>query len=286
MVEGYFAGRHRSPYRGLSSEFVDYRAYTQGDDIRHVDWKVYGRTNKFYIRRFEQETNLNLIVAVDCSESMSYASASSPMPKHTYAVTIAAALAYMALQQRDAVGLATYQRQVDTFLRPTNAPGQWKVLIDQLATASTSGATGIRHSLDQLADRLDRRCMVVVLSDLLDDDAEILRGLRHLAFRRHDLVVFQVLDVAEIDFPFDQPIRFDGLEQAGQLMTEPAALRASYQSQLAAFTDRLRRGCRSMNIDYLRVSTQQTVDHVLRTFLAKRASITGRQRARTGGGAG
>ena len=215
IVEGFFSGMHRSPLRGLSIEFADHRSYTQGDDLRHIDWKVYGKTDKYYIKEYEQETNLDLMLVVDASASMQYRSARAPLSKYEYGTAVAAALAYLALQQRDSVGLAVCTEHLERFLRPTNYAHQWRSLIDELERQPGEAQTSLGRALTELAERLPRRMLVVIVSDLLDDADEILTALRLLRYRRHDLVVCHVLDPAELTFPFKGPTRFEGLEQGG-----------------------------------------------------------------------
>jgi uncharacterized protein (DUF58 family) len=235
LVEGYFSGMHRSPYRGASVEFADHRQYVQGDDLRHLDWKVYARTDKNYLKEYEQETNLTCVLVVDCSESMSYRSDDAPMSKHEYATCIAAALAYLALRQQDSVGLALFDERVTKFLRPSNNPAQWKTLIRELLSATGPGKTSLRAVLDELAERLRQRSLVVVISDMFDEPRRTLKGLRHLRYRQHETIVFNVWDPAELTFPFVGPTRFEGLEGRGPLLTDPRWL-----WRLPANADRLR----------------------------------------------
>ena len=284
IVEGYYTGTHRSPYRGLSVEFADHRAYSQGDDLKHIDWRVFGRTNKFYIKEYEQETNLNLILLVDCSESMAYASESAALCKHDYATSLAASLAYLALQQRDSVGLVLFDEQLTRFIRSSNNPAHWKTLVHELAGQTGPHKTSIRAVLDDLAERLTRRALVVVISDLFDDREDICKGLLHLRFRRHDVVVFQVMDHAEISFPFRGPTLFEGLEQAGQLFTEPRSLRNRYREEVEDFSTHMRVACRKMNIDFARFDTSEQLDSAIGAYLATRAASIRRRSARVRGG--
>ncbi|MBN1345529.1 MAG: DUF58 domain-containing protein [Phycisphaerae bacterium] len=270
VVQGYVSGRHRSPYRGFSVEFAEHREYSQGDDLKHLDWKVFGRTDKYYIKQYEEETNLNCVMLLDCSESMAYRSDDAGMTKHEYATAIAASLAYLALQQQDSVGLAAFDRQITRFLHPSNNPGHWKTLIHEMQAAVGPGKTGLRSVMDDLAERLPRRTLVVVLSDLFDDPDEIVRGLKHLRYRRHEVIVFQIMDHAELEFPFRAATLFEGLEGTGELMVEPRALRKRYLDELRRFTDTLRAQCRNMHMDYEVVDTSHPLDDVLTTYLATR----------------
>ena len=284
IVEGYFTGTHRSPYRGLSVEFADHRAYSQGDDLKHIDWKVYGRTNKYYIKEYEQETNLNLLLVVDCSESMAYASDGAALSKHDYATALGASLAYLALQQRDSVGLALFDEELTRLVRSSNNPAHWRTLVHELAGQTGPAKTSIRSVLDDLAERASRRALIVVLSDLFDDPDEILKGLLHLKFRRHDVVVFQVMDHAEIGFPFRGPTLFEGLEEAGRLFTEPRSLRDRYLEEVADFTAQMRVACRKMNIDFVCFDTSERLDAAIGAYLATRSASIRRRSSRVLGG--
>jgi uncharacterized protein (DUF58 family) len=274
-VEGFFRGMHRSPYHGLSVEFVDHRAYTQGDDIRHVDWKVYGRTDKYYIKEYEEETNLHCMLVVDTSESMTFQSPDAIMSKLEYAKCIAASLAYLALRQRDSVGLAVFDEKVTRFVDASNNPGHWKVLIDELSppvTGARSAKTSLRTVLDDLAERLHRRTLMILISDLLDDPPETLMGLRHLRYRKHEVIVFNVWDPAELRFDLSGPTMFDGLESGGRLMLDPQALRSQYREEVRRFLNALRGGCRKMHIDFVRCETSMALDATISAYLATRSS--------------
>src|SRR6266550_1710430 len=250
IVEGLMTGMHRSPYQGISVEFAQHRPYVQGDDIRHIDWKVYGKTDKIYLKQYLEETNLHLICIVDASESMGYGSVGekdAPWTKFDHATAIAAALSYMAIQQQDSVGLAVFDNQLKKYLKPSNSPGQWKTITHELTLVPRNAKTGTGHVLDQLAEKLTHRSLIVVLSDFFDDMESLKKGLRHLRYKKHEMMVFQVLDPTEIEFPFEDVTLFKGLEELGELLTEPRALREGYLEQLARFTDELKRMCRGMH---------------------------------------
>jgi uncharacterized protein (DUF58 family) len=270
VVEGYVSGMHRSPYRGFSVEFAEHREYTQGDDLKHLDWKVFGRTDKYYVKQYEEETNLNCVILLDCSESMGYRSDPAGLTKLEYATAIAASLAYLALQQQDAVGLATFDEQITRYLRPSNNPGHWKTLIREMEAGAGPRKTSIGAVIDDLADRLPRRVLLVLLSDLFVDLDEIVRGLRHLRYRRHEVIVFHVMDHAELEFPFGAVTLFEGLEGTGQLLVEPKALRARYLEEVRKFTSTLRGHCRNLRTDYEVVDTSRPLNKVLTSYLATR----------------
>jgi uncharacterized protein (DUF58 family) len=276
IVEGLMAGMHRSPYQGISVEFAQHRPYTPGDDTRHVDWKVYGKTDKLYLKQYLQETNLQLICVVDASESMAYGSIPTgakprtTWTKYDHATAIAAALAYLCVHQQDSVGLAIFDALMSRYFKPSNSPGQWRLLIHELQTVPRWNKTAVGRSLEQLAEKLTHRSLVVILSDLLDNLPAIRQGLRRLRYRKHEVIVMQILDPQEIDFNFDQVTLFKGMEEGGQLLTDPRALRAAYLNELQTFTDELKRLCRSMNIEYQRFNTAEPLDVTLSNFLARR----------------
>jgi len=270
IVEGYVAGLHRSPYRGFSNEFAEHREYAAGDDLRYVDWKVFGKTDRFYLKQFEEETNLICYLLLDTSESMQYQGPGAPMSKLAYGQCAAAALAHLVLHQRDAVGLVTFDQEIRQLIRPSTSPTQLKQLLRVMEQTTAASKTRTGPIFHDLAERLARRGIVVIISDLFDDVDAILAGLKHFRHRRHDVIVFHVLDPAEIDFPFQQVTMFKGLEALGDVVTEPRSLRAAYQNEVRSFIKKVRTGCRAQQIDYLTVRTDQPLDTVLTTFLSAR----------------
>jgi uncharacterized protein (DUF58 family) len=275
VVEGLMAGMHRSPYQGISVEFAQHRQYVPGDDTRHVDWKVFAKTDKVYLKQYLEETNLHLICVVDASESMGYSSigdAEAGWSKYDHATAIAAALSYLAIQQQDSVGLAIFDNELRRFFKPSNSPAQWKTITHELLLVPRQKKTGTGRVLDQLAEKLTHRSLVVLLSDFFDDIDTIQQGLRHLRYRKHEVIAFQVLDPMEVDFPFEDVTLFKGLEEMGELLTEPQSLRKGYLAELSAFTDQLKRICRGMHIDFTRISSGQALDTALSSFLAVRGA--------------
>jgi len=269
VVEGYIAGMHKSPYHGFSVEFAEHREYVAGDDIRHVDWKVWSKTDKYYLKQYEEETNLLTYLLLDTSESMAYASGDN-VTKLQYAQFVAAALAYLVLQQQDSVGLATFDERVGRYLRPSGQPSHLKDVIrimDAVPAAQKSDMGIIFHDL---AERFRKRGVVAILSDLFDDVPRIVQGLKHFRHRRHEVIVFHVLDPAELEFPFRQTTLFKGLEGLPEVLTEPAALRRAYQAEVGAFISELRKGCRMVDIDYVPLRTDRPLDQALSGYLASR----------------
>lgn len=268
-VEGYVAGNHRSRQQGFAVEFAQHREYAPGDDIKHVDWKVFGRTERYYLKQYEQETNLVAWLLVDASQSMKYGS--GPVSKYDYACMAAAALGYLVVQLGDSLGLAVFDAVVRKFLRPAGKPSHLKEVLHALAAGTSAAPTKIGPVLHEIAGRARQRGVVMLFSDLFDDVPSILAGLRHLRFDRHDVVVFHVLDAAELDFPFDDPTLFRGLEVPAEMLTDPRGLRVGYLKELTAFRNEVRRGCRGLNVDLVPLRTDENLGRVLARYLAHRA---------------
>ncbi len=270
IVEGYVSGLHRSPYHGFSIEFAEHREYAPGDDLRYVDWKVFGRTDKFYLKQYGDETNLLCYLVLDISESMTYRSNPVALSKLEYAQALAASVAWLVLEQQDATGLVTFDSQIRTLLRPASNSSHLKQLIQVMETVIPGKKTTAGPIFHELAERLKKRGVVMILSDFFDNVKSLLAGLKHFHHRRHDVVLLHVLDPAELDFPFQRPTQFQGLEEFPDVMTDPQALRRAYLKELGAFQQALREGCRAMNMDYELMRTDRPLDAALRSFLAGR----------------
>jgi len=270
IVEGYVSGLHASPYHGFSIEFAEHREYAPGDDLRYLDWKVFGKTDKFYLKQFEAETNLVSYLLLDTSESMAYQSAAAPWSKLEYGKTAAAALAYLVLQQQDSIGLMTFDDRLRSSVRPSSNPSHLKQVLHALEDAPARRKTSVGPLLHDLAERLKRRGVVVIISDMFDDVRSVLAGLKHFRHRRHEVIVLHVLDPAEIEFPFDRPTLFKGLEGLPDVLTDPVSLRRAYLREFGQFTKALEAGCRDQHFDYLRLQTDEPLDRVLSGYLAAR----------------
>jgi uncharacterized protein (DUF58 family) len=270
-VEGYLSGMHKSPYHGFSVEFAQHREYVPGDDIKHVDWKVFGRTERYFLKQYEEETNLVCWLLLDVSDSMRYGS--GPLSKYDYASITAASLAYLILHQQDQVGLITFDDQVRKFLRPSSQPSHLKEIVKILSGGALREKTSLAPIFHDMAERIPRRGLVIILSDFFDDVPALLAGLRHLRYKRHEVVAFQVLDGAELDFPFQEPTLFRGLEQGPELLTDPRSLRSGYMAEFEAFMTGLQRGCREQNIDYRSLRTDTNLGVVLSSYLAHRMTL-------------
>jgi uncharacterized protein (DUF58 family) len=268
IVEGYLSGMHKSPYHGFSVEFAQHREYVPGDDIKHVDWKVYGRTGRFYLKQYEEETNLVCWILLDVSESMRYGS--GPVSKYDYACLEAAALAYLVLHQADSVGFVTFDDQVRRFLKPSSQPSHLKEIVHVMNQGATRAKSAMAPLFHDLSERLARRALVFILSDMFDEVPDILAGLKHLRHKRHEVVVWHVLDPAEVEFPFHEATLFRGLEQYPELLTDPRSLRRGYLQEVNAFLGELEKGCREQNIDYVPMRTDTPLHVALSSYLAHR----------------
>jgi uncharacterized protein (DUF58 family) len=268
IVEGYLSGMHKSPYHGFSVEFAQHREYVPGDDIKHIDWKVYGRTGRFYLKQYEEETNLICWILFDVSESMKYGA--TEVTKFDYAAMAAAGLAYLVLGQSDSVGFITFDDQVRNYLKPSSQPSQLKELIRLMNEGGGREKSRMGPLFHELAERMNRRAVIVILSDMFDDVDEILTGFKHLRHKRHEVILWHILDGAELTFPFQESTLFRGLEQYPELLTEPRSLRDSYLQQIETFVHDLKRGCRDQNIDYVQLRTDTPLNVALSSYLAHR----------------
>lgn len=267
-MEGSISGQHKSPHRGSSVEFAEYRNYAPGDDLRRLDWRVFGRTDRFYMKEFEAETNLRCYLVVDASGSMAFSSENGS--KLEYARRMAATLAYLVIHQGDAAGLiCAGEKTVE--VPPRRTPSHLQLILDTLQSTEAQGETNLTTALHDLAEKVRARGLVIVLSDLFHDPEEMLSALQHLRFKKHDVAVFHLLDDAEVKFQFDRPIRFTDLESNSSLVTEPALIREQYLAELNAFLERMEKGCREFKADYKRVLTSQGYDRILADFLVARA---------------
>jgi uncharacterized protein (DUF58 family) len=271
VVEGYVAGMHPSPYHGFSVEFAEHREYVPGDDIRHVDWKVWSKTDKLYLKQYEEETNLLSYLLVDTSESMAYASGEN-VTKLQYAQFLASALAYMILQQQDSVGLVVFDDAVRRYLKPAGNPSQLKEVVRLLDVTPAREKSDLGAVFHELAERFKKRGVVALFSDLFDDVEKVTSGLKHFRHRRHEVIVFHILDSAEIEFPFRDTTLFKGLEDANQILTDPHGLRRAYQQEVQLFLKQIEKACRMADIDYVPLRTDQNLGIALSTYLASRSA--------------
>ena len=271
IVEGFLIGLHRSPYKGFSVEFSEYRQYMPGDDLSLIDWKVYARSDRYYVKKFEEETNLECHLLLDVSGSMGFAS--SGVTKQEYGSYLAASLAYLMHRQHDAMGLMVFADQVLSHLPVSARPDHLRRLLLSLDRLKPGQGSDLSKPLNTLADALSRRGMVVLISDLLDDPQEVVKGLRHLRFRGTDVVVFQVLDTAELTFPFDRESRFQDLETKEEVWAVPSLVREYYLGEIRDLIAFYTRELKLAGIDYTLVDTSKPLDFALLQYLSARSRL-------------
>jgi uncharacterized protein (DUF58 family) len=272
VVEGFISGLHSSPYKGFSVEFAEHRKYCPGDNLRYLDWRILARSNRLYVKQFEEETNLRAHILLDVSGSMGYRMGTG-LTKLEYASYLTAVLSYLMLRQQDAVGLTAFDTQVRLDMPARSSPRHFDEMMRQLETLKAGSRDGVASALNTLAARLKRRCLIVLVSDLYDDAAEIERALHHFRHRRHEVIVFHVLDKAELEFPFRDAATFVDLETAERLTADPAYVREEYRRQVAEFLERSRQMCASCLADYVLTDTSVPYDFMLSRFLANRARL-------------
>lgn len=271
VVEGFLSGMHRSPYFGRSVEFLQHREYAWGDDLRHVDWKVWAKQDRFYVKQYEEDTNLRCSLLVDVSGSMRYGSGA--MDKYEYGATIAACLAYLILRQQDAVGCVAFDEEARTTVPLRTRRNHLDSIVKALDVSKPANKSDIYKTLHHVAEAYPRRGMMVLISDLLVPRQGLFRGLRLLRSRGHDVMVFHVMDDAELDFPFRGPTRFEGLELPEHLRCNPRALREGYMAALGDYLEEVRRGCVGHKIDYALLRTSQPLDAALAAYLSNRLGM-------------
>jgi len=271
IVEGFISGLHKSPYHGFSVEFAQHREYVPGDDIRYIDWKVYGRSNRYYIKEYEEETNLVSYFVLDGSASMQYRSTN--MSKYEYGCHIVAALSYLILQQRDATGLCVFDQEVKQFLAPSSNPNYLKDIIHNISQITPQEKTNMEPVFHAMAERFKKRGLVVIISDLFDDVDHILAGLRHLRHRKHDVIIMHIMDPDEVNFPLQRLTMFEGLEDINsKVVVNPRAVKVAYLEELNNFILSLKTGCIANRVDYVQITTDQMMDVSLTSYLVNRSS--------------
>ena len=269
IVEGFLSGLHRSPFKGFSVEFAEYRQYMPGDDLSTIDWKVYARSDRYYVKKFEEETNLDCHLMIDVSGSMAYGSRA--MTKFEYAACLAASLAYLMTRQRDAVGLMAFDETIVQMLPASSRPGHLRAVLVTLDRLRLGRETHMAKPLTQLCDALTKRGMVVLISDLLDEPDAVVRGLKHFQFRGADVIVFHVLDPDEIEFPFDRATRFEDLETDEEIMAVPGVVRSHYLKAIGGLIERYKRELGAAGIDYMLLPTSTPLEMALLSYLSTRA---------------
>jgi len=269
VVEGMLSGIHRSRAKGFSVEFEEHREYSPGDEIRRIDWKALGKFDRYFIKEYEDETNLRAYLLLDASASMNYAS--DGITKFDYACTLTASLAYLILRQQDAAGVVTFSNRIENFIPPRAKRDYLTQILHALENRGPGGETDVGRILDDIAGQIKRRGLIVLVSDLLDEPAAILKGLRQFRFKGNDVIVFHLLDPAELNLPFDGNILFEDLEAASlQVITDPRAIRATYQQVVQEFINDMRKQCHDNAIDYQLISTATPLDQALASYLSWR----------------
>ncbi|MEJ7592519.1 MAG: DUF58 domain-containing protein [Planctomycetaceae bacterium] len=272
VVEGFCSGLHRSPHKGFSVEFKEHRAYVRGDDIRTIDWKLFGKTDRLYIREYEEETNLRCTILLDSSGSMAYSgSRSNGSTKHDYAVRTAACLAYLMLQQQDSVGLVTFDKQVRRYIPPRARPKHLQTIISELTVQKPHFETELSDVFHEMVVKIQRRGLLIIISDLFGDVDQLMKSLAHFRHANHEMMIFQIWDPDELDFPFRQWTQFASLEAASNRhLVDPAQIRRAYLEKLAQFRDQLAKGCSRHRISLVPMTTDQPYADSLAAYLALR----------------
>ena len=269
VVEGSISGLHASPFKGFSVEFADYREYTSGDDPRHLDYKMLARTERLYIKQYEEETNMRVQILLDTSGSMGY-SFDGKLSKYEYGAYLTAILSYLMTRQQDSVGLTTFDTEIRLDMPARSSPRHFSEMMQRLEAVKPGKKTDVAETLHKLAARFKKRCLIVLISDLYDNEEEVLRALHHFHHRRHEVIVFHVLDKAEIEFPFHDLTSFQDLESGERLQIDPLFVRDAYKEQIEAFIEGYRRSCAEAQIDYVMTDTTTPYDYTLTRYVAKR----------------
>ena len=268
VVEGFIVGLHKSPYHGFSVEFSEHRAYGAGDEIRHVDWKLWGKTDRFFIKQFEEETNLKSYLLVDQSLSMTYKS--KKMTKLEYAQILAASLGYLMLKQQDAVGLTLFDDRIRVNIPARSKRSHLNIILSQMQNIIAGPETTIAPVLHKTAEAIKKRGLIILISDLFDDPDKVLSGLQHFRYKGHEVIVFHVLDPQELTLDFTQRTRFRDMESGEEIVTDPWHIQSDYQKSMEQFCDYIKSNCRQKNIDYVQLSTDLPLDMALSEYLIKR----------------
>jgi uncharacterized protein (DUF58 family) len=271
VVEGYIIGLHKSPYHGFSVEFAEHRAYGPGDEIRHIDWKLYGKTDRYYVKQYEEETNLRSYLIMDISKSMTYHSKN--ISKLEYASYLTAALSYLMLHQKDGIGLILFDKKIQSFIPPRSTSSHLNTIFSQLDQINPGEDTQLGNVLHEMADRIKKRGLVILISDLFDDFDAIIGGLKHFRYNKQEVIVFHIIDRKELKFDFNDRTRFKDMETGELITTEPWQIRKVYQKAVQAYQDTFRLRCREQKIDYVPLFTDNNLDLALNEYLKKRKRL-------------
>lgn len=272
VVEGFMVGLHKSPYHGFSVEFTEHRPYMQGDNLKDVDWKVYGKTERYFIKQYEEETNLKSYILLDTSKSMDYTSGEN-ITKLNYSIILVAALSYLMIKQQDAVGLSLYSEQIDKYFPPKATRAYLLEILKNLSTVKASSKTNTAASLNSIAEKIKRRGLVVIVSDFFDDINSILSALKHFRYKNNEVIVFQVLDPLERSFAFGRDAVFKDLETGAEMTTQPYQIQKAYKDAMSNFISKIKSECRNSNIEYNLIETSTPFDKAIFNYIQKRSRL-------------
>ena len=279
--EGGISGRHASPHKGFSVEFAEHRQYAQGDDLRDLDWRVYGKVDRFYIKQYIEETNLRATIILDASGSMNYCGDEATefegkqLNKFEYGRYLAAALTYLLIRQQDAVGLVTFDHEIRRYIRAASKPSQVRMILEELYATSPGSDTAAADVFHDIAERINRRGLVIIISDLFDDGEKIKKALHHFQYRNHELVVFHLMAEEELSFPFKKFTNFRNLEALSrQIKVDPLSIKAQYLERVRGFIDTIEKACGQMKADYVPVNTKNSVIETLSAYISRRRELT------------
>ena len=271
VVEGFLAGLHKSPYHGFSVEFAEHRPYEYGDDVKYIDWKLWAKTDKLFIKQFEEETNLKCYILLDRSKSMKYAS--DKLSKFEYSKSLAASLAYLMIKQQDAVGLSTFDNKINLTMPPKTKPSHFNLIAQTLHNAKTGNTTKVSNVLHVLAQSIKKRGLIILISDLVDSHEDIMNGLKHFRYKGHEVIVFHILDPREIDLNFNESVKFIDLESDESITTDPRQVKIAYQKEIKDLIASYKNQCRKNKIDFINISTSESLENSLINYLIKRNKL-------------
>jgi uncharacterized protein (DUF58 family) len=272
VVEGFLTGLHRSPYHGFSVEFAEHRQYMPGDNIRDIDWKVFGKTDRYYVKQYEEETNLRAHLLVDVSRSMTFAS-EGLISKLEYAKYLAAAISYLLLHQQDSVGLALFDDEIRRYIPPRSARKHLRIVLRELEELEPGRVTDVGACLSRMAERIRRRGLIVILSDLMDESERIIQALKHFRYKKHEVIVFHILDEHERTFPYSEELGFVDLESGEEVVAQPWVIAGEYRAKLQAWSESLRRACGEQRVEFVELTNSTPFDRALLRFLEKRGRL-------------
>ena len=268
VVEGYLVGKHKSPYHGFSVEFAEHRTYGQGDEIKHIDWKLYGKTDRHYVKRFEEETNLRSYILLDTSKSMNYKSKN--ITKLKYGESLTAGLTHLMINQKDAVGLILFDNAIRKYISPKTSKSHKNIIFNSLSKCKAGENTNIQLILDSMAERIKKSGLVILISDLLDDPKNVMKGLNHFRHNKQEVIVFHLLDKQEFNFTFNERTKFSDMETGETITTDPWHIQSSHQYKIKLFINKFKRECGNQKIDYVPIFTDQNFDLALSEYIRKR----------------